>query len=75
MLKITKCPSCGSSKIRRIRRDWSDEYQGIAYVVPDLEYYECPQCDERVYDQNAMRKIESHSPAFKRTRPQKRRLA
>jgi YgiT-type zinc finger domain-containing protein len=75
MLKITKCPSCGSSEIRRIRRDWSDEYQGIAYVVPDLEYYECPECGERVYDQNAMRKIESHSPAFKRARPQKRRLA
>jgi YgiT-type zinc finger domain-containing protein len=75
MLKITKCPSCGSNKIERIRSDWNDEYQGATYTVPELEYYECPECGERVYDCGAMRKIEMHSPAFKRTRPQKRKLA
>ena len=54
MFKITTCPSCGSSKIRRIRGDSTREYDGISYVVPDLEYYECPDCGERLYDRDAM---------------------
>jgi hypothetical protein len=29
-----------------------------------VEYYECPACGEQVYDRDAMRKIESYSPAF-----------
>ncbi len=75
MFTITICPTCGSNKIMRMRRDWADEYKGIAYVVPDLEYYECPECGERVYDRDAMRKIEAHSPAFRRIQPKKRRIA
>jgi len=75
MIRITKCPSCGSTKIKRVSRDWHDEHGGVAYVVPDLEYYECPQCGERVYDRDAMRKIEAHGPAFRRTQPKKRKLA
>ncbi|PYS65794.1 MAG: hypothetical protein DMF74_02885 [Acidobacteria bacterium] len=75
MITVKTCASCGSDKIRRMHRDWADEYEGIAYVVPDLEYYECPDCEERVYDRDAMRKIENYSPAFRRTQPKKRRLA
>src|SRR2546430_17431230 len=37
MIRITKCPSCGSTKIKRVSRDWRDEHDGVAYVVPDLE--------------------------------------
>jgi YgiT-type zinc finger domain-containing protein len=75
MIRITMCPSCGSSKIRKLRRDLVRDYDGLTYTVPDLEYYECPQCGERVYDRDAMRKIEAHSPAFHRIQPKKRRLA
>jgi len=32
--------------------------------VPNLEFYECAKCGERVYDREAMRKIEAYSPAF-----------
>ena len=56
MITVKTCASCGSDKIRRMHRDWADEYEGIAYVVPDLEYYECPDCEERVYDRDGMRK-------------------
>jgi YgiT-type zinc finger domain-containing protein len=66
-LHITNCPSCGSSKIRKVRRNWSGRFQGRSYTVRALEFYECPACAERVYDRQAMRKIERHSPAFAKT--------
>lgn len=64
MLTITVCPSCGSKKIKRVRREWTGEYEGQSYTVPRLEFHECPDCGEKVYDREAMRQIESHSPAF-----------
>ena len=64
MLQITACPSCGSNKIEKVCRDWSGEFHGQSYTVPSLEFYECPVCGEKVYDRQAMRKIEEHSPAF-----------
>jgi len=42
------------------------EFRGQPYTVPDLEFYECPDCGERIYDREAMRKIEAYSPAFVR---------
>ena len=73
MLKIERCPTCGSRKIKRIRRDWTDEAAGVRYTVPNLEFYECPSCGEKLYDREAMRKIETHSPALREKA--KRRLA
>jgi YgiT-type zinc finger domain-containing protein len=64
MFQITASPSCGSMKIKKVQRDWSGEFHGQSYTVPALELYECPACDEKVYDRDAMRKIEEHSPAF-----------
>jgi len=63
---ITTCPTCGSKKIKRVRRNWTRSFEGQQYTVPNLEYYECPDCSEEVYDREAMRQIETHSPAFKR---------
>ena len=64
MIEITTCPSCGSSAVRKVRKDYSRPFGGEMYLVPDLEYFECPNCDERIFDREAMRKIESYSPAF-----------
>jgi YgiT-type zinc finger domain-containing protein len=66
MIQITICPSCGSDKIIRVRQDWTSEFQGQSYTVPSLEFYECPDCGERIYDRQAMCRIEAHSPAFAR---------
>jgi YgiT-type zinc finger domain-containing protein len=66
--KITECPTCGSEKIRRTKRNLTRSYHGRAYVVPNLQLLECPDCGERVYDREAMRKIEAHSPAYARKR-------
>jgi len=68
MLRITICPSCGSEKIQLVRRDWVGKFQGQTYTVPQLEFYECPACGEKVYDRQAMRRIEAYSPAFVRGR-------
>ena len=64
MIDIQKCPTCGSTKIRKVRRNWRGEFEGRAYTVPDLEFHECPECGEKVYGREAMRKIEARSPAF-----------
>lgn len=68
MVQITICPSCGSAEIKQVRRDWTGEFQGQTYTVPELEFYECPDCDERIYDRHAMRMIEAYSPAFAKAR-------
>lgn len=65
ILKITRCPTCGSRKIKLVRRDWTDEVAGKRYTVPNLDFYECPNCGEKLYDQEAMRKIEAHSPGLR----------
>lgn len=72
MLKIKTCPSCGSGKIKKVRRNWDGIFKGKRYTVPDLPYYECPECGERVYDRDAMGEIEAHSPAFERTHPKRK---
>jgi len=63
-LEVSECPTCGSARIKKVRRNWRDTYHGKAYVVPNLEFWECPDCGERLYDRDALRKIEAHSPAY-----------
>jgi YgiT-type zinc finger domain-containing protein len=72
MLKITTCPSCGSGNIKRVRRNWTGSFKGKRYTVPHLQYYECSDCGEKVYDRDAMREIEAHSPAFERINPKRK---
>ena len=67
-LQISSCPTCGSNKIHRMVRDVSRTYKGQTYSVPSLEFYSCPDCGEKVYDREAMLKIEAHSPAYSKTR-------
>ncbi len=64
-MKIAQCPTCGSDRIKKVHRQWSGEFEGRSYRVEDLEFYECPQCGERVFDPAAMRKIEARSPAYR----------
>ena len=61
---VSTCPSCGSTKIRAMRGKWSGSFKGKGYVVKDLRYFQCPRCGERVYDPEAMRRIQAVSPAF-----------
>jgi len=47
-------------------------FRSQTYNVPDLVYHQCPVCEEELYDREAMRKIEAHSPAFAKLRTRKR---
>jgi len=68
MLKITVCPVCGG-KVRQVKEDWAGEFRGQEYRVPDLEYYICEDCSERIYPHEAIKKIEAYSPAFQVAEP------
>ena len=74
-LKITECPTCGSKRIKRVRRNFRDTWKGQAYVVPNLEFEECPDCGERLFDHAAMQKIEAHSPAYAKRRTADKKTA
>jgi YgiT-type zinc finger domain-containing protein len=68
MLNIRTCPTCRSSRIRKVRKDWTGEFKDRKYTVPSLEYHECSDCGERVYEREAMRRIEEKSPALKKNK-------
>lgn len=68
MKDLTKCPTCGGKRIKKVSRDWEGVYHGKKYIVPNLTWYICPDCKEQVYDPEAMRKIERHSPVFQKKR-------
>ena len=64
MTAIRTCPSCGSENIKKVRRKWTGEHRGQKYSIEKLDFFECPECGERVYSPEAMRRIEHASPAF-----------
>ena len=72
MLRLTICPTCGSDKLKKVCRDLHNSVRGQSYFVPDLEFHECPDCQEHVYDLEAMRKIESYSPTYATRHPRKK---
>jgi len=63
-LQIKTCPTCGSDQILCVVRDITRTFKGQAYTVPQVEFYDCPHCGEKVYDCEAMLKIEAYSPAY-----------
>lgn len=63
--QIKTCPTCGSNKIRRVVKDVVRKYKDQTYKVPAIEFYECSNCGEKVYDKVAIQKIEEHSPAYR----------
>lgn len=65
-LGIKTCPTCGSGEIKRVKRVWRGEFQSKKYFVPSLSFYECLNCGEKVYDREAMHRIEERSPAFRK---------
>ncbi len=64
MRQFTFCPNCGSDQLAKVRRDWVGNFRGHRYIVFALEFFDCPNCGEKIYDRDAMRRIEAVSPAF-----------
>ena len=65
-LLIKTCPTCGNDQIQLVVRDVTRSYKGQTYTVPAMEFYECPNCGEKVYDRVSIQKIEAYSPAYRR---------
>jgi len=63
-VKIARCPTCGSDQIKKVCHDWAGIYKGQTYVVPELSFYECPVCGDRVFEREALDRIQALSPAF-----------
>ena len=59
MIDLKNCPTCGSDKIRKVRRTLTRGPAGRHYTVPQLAFHECPACGEQVYGPEAMEKIET----------------
>ncbi len=70
-IRIDKCPTCGSPRIKLVTRTLHETFKGEDYTVPDVTFYECPACGERAYDIEAMDKFEAHSPAYRKRRRKK----
>ena len=62
---IKTCPTCTSDQIQIVTKDIVRKYKDQTYTVPAVEFYECANCGEKVYDKLAMRKIEAYSPAYR----------
>lgn len=71
-LKLSVCPNCGNKNLKKVRKAVTGTRQGKRYSAPDVEFYECPDCGERIYEPSAIRQIEQHSHARVKQRPTRR---
>jgi len=67
-LSLAACPACGSLSLEAVERDWTGTWSGQSYSIPNLRFFECPSCGERIYSPEAMRRIQAASPAFRKPR-------
>lgn len=71
-LKLTVCPNCGNKNLKKVRKTVTGTRQGKRYSAPSVEFYECPDCGERVYDPAAVQQIEQYSHVAMKRRPTRR---
>ena len=62
--QIKTCPTCGSDKIQWVVKDITRKYKQQTYTAPAVQFYECSNCGEKIYDKIAIRKIAEYSPAY-----------
>lgn len=65
-LRINRCPICGSTRVRRVKRDIVSNRPGGSYVARDIELEECGTCGERLFSPEALEAIERQRPGGKR---------
>ena len=64
-MRIRSRPTCGSRGIRNVRRDLEGEFQRQTLQRSGVRFLRVPGfCGEQVFDQEAMRQIESVSPGL-----------
>ena len=65
-LVIKTCPTCGSKRIRRVKRDIPSNRGAEPYVAHGIEIEECPVCGERLFSPEALHEIAAQQPRQKR---------
>ena len=71
-LKLSICPNCGNKNLKKVRKAVTGVRQGKPYSAAAVDFYECPDCGERIYDPAAIRQIEHQSQVRTRHRPVRR---
>ena len=56
---LDECPTCGSRKIRVMKRDLEFVHRGQKIIVPQVECEECQSCGEVITDYAANQYIDS----------------
>jgi YgiT-type zinc finger domain-containing protein len=56
--KLTKCPTCDSTKLKLVRSDYTLKLPNRVVVVPKLDRYECPNCGEVLFDYDGIKRLE-----------------
>ncbi len=64
MVKHKVCPTCGSTRVKRVRKTITRTFRGKSYKVPGVDFHQCLECGEAIFSPEAVSKIEAHSPAF-----------
>ena len=57
---LTRCPSCGSRSIRRVRKAFRARVGARTVTIPDLEREICPECKEEFFDREANITIDTY---------------
>jgi YgiT-type zinc finger domain-containing protein len=68
-LKLSTCPTCGNKNLKKVRKAVTGTRQGKRYSAPNVEFYECHDCGEKIYDSSAIEQIEQHSHVRTKRRP------
>ena len=66
-LVIKTCPTCGSKRIRRVKRDLTSRRGGETYVARGIVVEECPDCGERLFSPESLDAIAAQQPRHRRT--------
>lgn len=57
---LTRCPSCGSRSIRRMRKTFRARVKTRVFTIPDVEREICPECKEEFFDREANIAIDAY---------------
>lgn len=69
---ISTCPTCGSTQIRRVKRDIESKRGPAPYTARGIEVDECPACGERIFGPEALAAIAAQKPG---RQPEQKRSA
>jgi YgiT-type zinc finger domain-containing protein len=61
-LLIKTCPTCGSKRIRRVKRDIESRRGGRPFIARGIQVEECPVCGERLFGPEALEQIDALKP-------------